>query len=154
MLQMNFKLPNWRVRLVEEFDHEHRIHAEYLPRPTHCPHCTNDGAHVRFGKRAQRFRDLPARGKPVCILVLRRRYLCKNCGKTFFEALPDMDAHHRATKRLLIYIREEAHRRSLVSIAAEVGLSEGSIRNIRREWPVSNSASTVIQVGATNDAAS
>jgi hypothetical protein len=75
-------------------------------------------------------------------------------GKTFLEALPDMDAHHRTTKRLLIYIREEARTRSSVSIAVEVGLSEGSIRNIRREWFVSNSASTVIEVGATNDAAS
>jgi hypothetical protein len=54
-------------------------------------------------------------------------------GKTFLEALPDMDAHHRTTKRLLIDIREEVRTRSSVSIAVEVGLSEGSIRNIRRE---------------------
>jgi transposase len=146
----NLKLPNWRVLGIEESDREHRIHAEYVPQPAHCPHCGSSSDHVRFGKRTQRFRDVPAQGKPVSLLVRRRRYLCKDCGKTFLELLPDMDGHHRATKRLVAYIRREVHSRSFVSIAAEVGMSEGSIRNIQREQPTHAATGIAVELGATN----
>jgi len=140
-------LANWRVLAAEEADREYRIRAEYIPWPASCPHCGSISKLVRYGKRVQRFRDLPFHVKPVSIVVQRRRYLCKDCGKTFLEPLPDMDAHHRATNRLVARIRRAARRRSFVSIAAEVGLSEGSIRNIQRDRPKPMSGDRTLEVG-------
>src|SRR5690242_7727307 len=112
----SFSLPNWNTLTVEETDREHVIQVEYAVGPARCPHCDSVANHTRFGRRQQRFRDLPAYGKPVSILVRRRRCLCKSCGRTFLESLPDMDEHHRMTHRLVAYIVREALTRSFVSI--------------------------------------
>jgi transposase len=129
---MNNLSPDWQILAADETTDEYVIRLRFDRTPTRCPHCGSIGDHVRFGRRMQRYRDLPKRGKPVSMLVYRQRCRCRDCGKTFLESLPDIDNHHRATQRLIDYIRQQALVRTFVSIAAEVGLSEGSIRNIYR----------------------
>ena len=148
----DFNFPNWYILAVEETDYEHLIRVEYAVRPTRCSHCGSVSEHTRFGKRQQRFRDLPVQGKPTNIFVQRRRCRCKNCGRTFLEWLPDIDEHHRATKRLVAYIRRELPLRTYVSIAAEVGLSEGSIRNISRDSLRTTSTDVATEVAVPKEA--
>ena len=142
-------IPNWSILTSDETDHEYRIRVKYLLAASACPHCISLAEHTRFGKRQQRFRDLPRQGKPVSILVQRQRRRCRSCEKTFLDPLPDMDGRHRITKRLLEYILHEAHTRTFVSIAAEVGLSEGSIRNIHHDTAVNAENSLAVQIGTT-----
>src|SRR5260370_31254981 len=71
--------------------------------------------------KQQQFTDQPIRGKPTRLIVRRRRYRCRTCDRTFFEAVPEMDEHHFLTKRLTAYIEREALRRTFTSIASEVG---------------------------------
>ena len=130
---MNGLSPEWHLLATDETEGEYIIRLQRMWSSIRCPHCGRIDDHIRFGRRRQRYRDLPKRGKPVSMVVHRQRCRCRHCGKTFLESLPDMDTHHRATQRLIDYIRQQGLRRTFVSIAAEVGLSEGSIRNIYRE---------------------
>jgi transposase len=84
----------------------------------------------RFGKQHPIFVDLPTHGKQVAIRVARQRYRCTACGRTFLEALPDMDEAHAATKRLVGYVQREALRRTFVSVAEDVGLAESTVRRM------------------------
>jgi len=51
----------------------------------------------------------------------------------FIEYLPDMDITRMMTKRLVNYIEVESLKRTHVSIAAEVGVDEKTVRNIFRD---------------------
>lgn len=55
--------------------------------PLACEECDVEGELVRFGKRDAACRDLPIHAKRVTLRVVRRRYICRACGKTFRPAL-------------------------------------------------------------------
>jgi transposase len=77
--------------------------------------------------------DIPIRGKRAAINVIRRRYQCRTCHKTFLEPLHDMNGHHLMTKRLVLYIARESLRRTFASIADDTGLDERTVRRIFAE---------------------
>jgi transposase len=74
--------------------------------------------------------DLPIHGKEVALRVIRQRYCCRACGRTFLEPSADMDERHATTKRLVRSVQREALRRTFVSVADEVGLAESTVRRI------------------------
>ncbi|PIE42635.1 MAG: ISL3 family transposase, partial [Gammaproteobacteria bacterium] len=73
-------------------------------------------------------------GKRVGIYVDTRRYQCQSCNKTFYEPLPDADEKRKMTKRLLDWIGRQAITRTFTSIADEVGVVEGTVRSIFRDY--------------------
>lgn len=135
-------LPNWTVISQDESEHDYRLTVQYEVDNRVCPHCLSVDVY-RWSKIAQLYMDLPIHAKRVGLRVERQRYRCKNCGKTFMQALPDIDEKRAVTKRLLTYIQQESLRRTFTSIAEDVGLTEKTIRNIFREH-VATLAKTVI----------
>lgn len=127
-------LPEWTVLATDQNVHDYRLTAAYAPQPPPCPHCHAAPPFQRFGVKEQIFMDLPAHGKRVGINVRRQRYRCKVCRHTFFQPLPDMVDDRFMTKRLLAYIQRESLRDTFVRIADMVGVSEGTIRNIFRDY--------------------
>lgn len=125
-------LDGYRILAVEEHEHDFHIQVELLTPPRCCAHCGSGLLH-RHERKLQPFTDHPMRGKPVRLIVHRRRYLCPACHRTFFEPVPGMDEHHFLTRRLTAYIEREALRRTFTSIACEVGLIEWTIRSLFRE---------------------
>lgn len=117
---------------VMETDHDYQLAATYTDAPATCPQCGAPSPFQRFGSKEQVFLDLPVHGKRVGVHVQRQRYRCKTCGRTFLQPLPDMDDQHAMTKRLLVYVQREALRETFVRVAEQVGVSEGTIRNIFR----------------------
>jgi transposase len=77
---------------------------------------------------AQTLHDLPCHGKRVTIGVNRQRYRCVACRKTWFEALPEVDERYFATARLVRYVQRQALTRPCVSVAAETGIDEKTVR--------------------------
>ena len=73
-------------------------------------------------------------GKRVGIYVDTRRYQCQSCNKTFYEPLPDVDEKRKMTKRLLDWVGRQAITRTFTSIADEVGIVEGTVRSIFRDY--------------------
>lgn len=123
---------HWRILGVSEHTHNFQITAEQEAVISCCPHCSSTQLY-RHGTRPQLFMDIPIRGKRAAINVIRRRYQCRTCHKTFLEPLHDMNGHHLMTKRLVLYIARESLRRTFASIADDTGLDERTVRRIFAE---------------------
>jgi len=74
--------------------------------------------------------DTPTHGKRVGIILERKRYQCKGCRRVFFQPCEDLNSDHRATNRLIKYIEHRAMIRTCTSVADDVGVTEGTVRNI------------------------
>lgn len=127
------KLPAYTVTGLQESEHDYHIDAVAVREPFACPHCHHnklDG----FGRRKQTVKDLPMHGKRVGIYIDTRRYRCKSCGRTFYETLPEINQKRLMTNRLVVWIGKQAVGRTFASIAEEVGVVEGTIRLIFKDY--------------------
>lgn len=125
-------LPGWLVQDVHrEADHL-IIKADVEEMPLACPWCGSCQPPYRFGHRTIQLADLPIRMSPVTIVAHRRRYRCRDCGKTFLDQLPDIHPQHDATCRLVNYIESQALQltATFTSLATSLGVSEKLVRNI------------------------
>jgi transposase len=60
--------------------------------------------------------------------------MCKTCGKTFMETLPDVNPSRSMTERLVCWIGERSLKQTFTSIAEEIGVTEGTIRNVFSDY--------------------
>ena len=127
-------LPGLRALQVTDNEYgDYRIMAETTASPSFS--CTECGSQaIGFGKKEQLFMDIPIHGKRTGIVVIRKRFRCKGCNKTFFEQLTDMDERRKATKRLIDFIEKQSLKRTFVSVSEDICLDEGTIRNIFRDY--------------------
>lgn len=107
------------------------LHVEMTGEPSPCPSCGSSEV-VGFGKRTQSVADIPENGKPVVLQVITRRFRCKDCGRSYYESVEGVGGTRRMTDRLAEWIRNEAPLRRFTEIAAESGLSEGTVRALLR----------------------
>jgi Transposase and inactivated derivatives len=99
-----------------------------------CTHCGSVG--VKFKKHFVRYRDvvdLPSQNKRVLLRIKHRRYQCTACGDTFYELLNGIDAYAKVTKRLKVYIMEQAVTKEYEEIGEEVGLTGQSVKRYFEE---------------------
>ncbi len=122
-------LPHLRVLAVHDQGSEYTVEAEGKVLPSACPECRMGRLHGH-GTQPQSYRDTPSHGKAVQITVHRRRFRCQACGKTCFDAIPDLDPKRLATRRLVAYVRSRCLRETFAALAREVGLDEKTIRHI------------------------
>ena len=127
------------VGTADRGDH-YAIQAEGQVVPTACPVCHS--ALYRHGSQPQTYMDTPIHGKRVLLLIDRKRYRCKLCGKTLFEPLPDMDDKRQATSRLIAHIERYCAKKTFVDLSREVGVDEKTIRHIFDDF-VSHKKATV-----------
>lgn len=126
-------LPDFKVRRVEEADHDYHVYAEVSNPPGVCTACGFDRL-IGHGRNEQVIGDLPTHGKRLAIYVDTRRWRCQSCGKTFMEALPAVNAKREMTDRLVKWIGQQSLKRTFASIADDTGLDEKTIRNIFRDY--------------------
>lgn len=139
-------MPNWEVSSVKQNAHDYRVNATYSVVPDRCPHCPVNlfaGKVYRHGTMEQEVMDLPSHGKRVGIALTRVRLRCQDCNKTFLQPIPDIDEGGRMTCRLVRYIEQQSLTKTFVSVADEVGVTEGTIRNVFREHVAHLDSSTV-----------
>ena len=126
-------LPAYSVTEFNEGAHHYQIKANTRQQIVSCPNCH----HIElegFGRREQMIRDLPMHGKRVGLYVNTRRFRCKGCSKTFYERLPDVNAKRLMTSRLVDWIGQQAVKRTFISLADEVGVVEGTVRLIFKDY--------------------
>jgi transposase len=126
-------LPCYKVLGITENEHDYHIDVEAIDPPTSCPHCQSSIL-VGFGRREQMVKDLPMHGRRVGLYIDTRRYRCRNCGKTFYEALPEIDEKRAMTKRLALWMGKQAIKRTFASIAEEVGCTEFTVRAVFSDY--------------------
>ena len=79
-------------------DGEKHIEIE-LPRRRHvCPCCKAETDQIH-DYRMQKIRDISSFGKNVYLHLRKRRYVCSNCGKRFYEENSFLPRYHRMTSR-------------------------------------------------------
>jgi transposase len=77
-------LEGFVVTAIEEVGLRLDLHVELLERATACPHCR--GVEVAVKQRPRvRVRDLPVAGRPTFLVWRKRRYECRECGRSFTE---------------------------------------------------------------------
>lgn len=126
-------LPQYRVLKVDETEHDYHVYTEIAEEQVPCPHCRSMKIQ-RWGTREILFKDLPMHGKRVGMYVRARRLRCDECSRTFQERLPALAEKRLMTQRLIRWIGQQSLRRPFTSIADEVGVDEGTIRNIFRDY--------------------
>lgn len=126
-------LSSYTVTDIDESGHDYHITATVKLQPSSCSHCSRENIRG-FGRREQLVKDLAMHGKRVGIYVDTRRYQCQSCNKTFYEPLPNVDEKRKMTTRLVNWIGKQAISRTFASLAEEIGVSEGTVRSIFRDY--------------------
>jgi transposase len=127
------ELPGVTILNREETEHDIRFTVEVEVSRVVCSHCGSIENANRFGKKAQITMDMPIRAKRVGLDIQRKRFRCKDCGRTFMQPLYFVDERRQATIRLIAYVRQESLRRTFTSIARDVGVTEATIRAIFKD---------------------
>ncbi len=126
-------LPCYKVLGITDNEHDYHIDVEAMEPPTSCPHCQSSSL-VGFGRRKQMVKDLPMHDRRVGLCIDTRRFRCRTCGKTFYEALPEIDDKRLMTKRLVQWMGKQAIKRTFASIAEEVGCTEFTVRAVFNDY--------------------
>ena len=92
-------LEKFSIKKINELDNELQIHVAKPFSPCNCPKCGSNSIKIH-DYRIQKIKDSPIRGKAVTIFYKKRRYLCKNCNKKFYEPNNIVAKYHRFTKIL------------------------------------------------------
>ena len=86
------------IKKVWEDESAHHIELE-LPRRKHiCPCCGAETDRIH-DYRKQKIKDISAFGKDVYLHLRKRRYVCDDCGKRFYEKNSFLPRYHRMTSR-------------------------------------------------------
>jgi len=120
-------LSELRVRAEEETDYGIRVEVEYRVKEVVCPRCGERTAKVH-GRRLQVKRDLRLWQKPVYLVLAKRRFRCRACGKVFSEPDPVCGQRRRTSERFRSYLGREAIGQTVRQVAKREGVGETLVR--------------------------
>ncbi|WP_072729632.1 ISL3 family transposase [Paenibacillus sp. NAIST15-1] len=127
--------PKFNILSISENEFDILIQVVTNSPPLACPHCGCIANLYKHGNREHVCMDLPLYGKRAGLHIMRKRYRCRDCNRTFWDRLDHtIDERRNCTKRLLSYIEKQCLKRTFVSISEDVGLNEKTIRNIFRDY--------------------
>ncbi|WP_429770047.1 transposase family protein, partial [Bacillus smithii] len=102
------------------------IHIQTPVKVQKCPCCQKETSSVH-DYRIQKIRDVKVFEK-YCFLILRkRRYRCKSCGKRFYEPYSFLERYQRHTKRLLQALLVKVREYNFKQVAKETGLGHSTV---------------------------
>ena len=123
-------LQDVKIEKVENFEKIQRIHVKLGRKVVNCPRCEAQTSKVH-DYRIQIVKDCEAFGKRTELVLRKRRYVCKSCGKRFAEPNTFLPKYHRMTSRLVGTVIEKlSDERSFTSVARETGLSISTVIRI------------------------
>jgi len=114
-------LQDINVTDVKETEKEIEVFTEIDVKEHICPCCGEKTAYIH-DYRTQKITDIPYRGKIVTIAYRKRRYVCKHCGKRFYEQNGFVPRYHQMTNRLSAYIIDRLRgSRTYTDVSKEIG---------------------------------
>jgi len=129
-ITVRLRLPGLVVLGEHEWQDHVEIAARYGGEEAICPRCGRSTWQVHQW-HPQRKRDWRLWGKRVWVLIWKRRFRCRSCGKVFMEADPACGRRRRTTRRLRHTVARRAEEATVRSVAREEGVSEGLVQ---RSW--------------------
>ena len=95
-----------------------------------CPSCANTVLHIH-DYRMQKIKDLSFHGKPCYLILRKRRYVCKHCGKRFSEKYAFLPRYCHFTQRVYLSILNSMSKTmSCKNIAAVHNVSPATVMRI------------------------
>ena len=110
------------IKIIEEKTGSINIHIQLEVKEHQCPCCNSKTKYIH-DYRKQKVKDIPIRGKKCSLILEKRRYICKHCGKRFFEKNEFLPRYHQSTNRLSMWIINQLNIYSFKDIAKQTGLS-------------------------------
>ena len=135
-----FDLKDVIVKNIKNLKDMVEIYIE-LPVKDHiCPSCGSSTSNIH-DYYIQTVKDIPIYFKPTYLIFRKRRYLCKHCGKKFFEQNDLLARYSRRTTRLTGFVINEL--RNLVSqsdVSIKTNISSSVISKTLPYLAVNNSS--------------
>jgi transposase len=115
------------VKDLEQNEKEIVLYIE-LERKIHtCPCCGTTTEQIH-DYRIQRVKDIPILGKKLTLELRKRRYVCPQCGKKFYEKNNFLPKYHRITNRMTIWIIQQLkNSSSFKEVSEKCGISQYSV---------------------------
>ncbi|MEG2720862.1 MAG: ISL3 family transposase, partial [Oscillospiraceae bacterium] len=114
------------IKNIEEKDDVININIKLEVKEHQCPCCKTKTKYIH-DYRNQIVKDIPIRGKKCNLILQKRRYICKNCGKKFFEKNKFLPRYYQSTNRLSMWIIKQLGTYSFKAIAKQTGLSSYTV---------------------------
>lgn len=115
-----------------------KIHIEMHVREQTCPCCKSKTTKIK-DYRTQVIKDIPIRFKTTYLSYRKRRYQCKNCGKTFYEHVSFLAKRGRKTTRVTEFIIERlTGKQSMKDIAKDANVSPTTVARLLPPLAVSS----------------
>ncbi len=107
-----------------------KIHIELPVREQTCPHCKAKTTKIK-DYRTQIIKDVPMRFKTTLLSYRKRRYQCKQCGKTFYEKAYFLPKRARKTTRVTEFIVDRLKtKQSMKDIAKDADVSVNTVSRL------------------------
>lgn len=115
------------IKKIRNFENGIFIYIETEHHSQCCPHCNSYTSKIK-DYHTQSIKDVPIQFKNTFLIIKKRRYQCKSCGKTFYEKLDFLPKYYRTTNRLTAYIYDQLlTNKSMKQIAKESNVSSNKI---------------------------
>lgn len=107
-----------------------KIHIELPVREQICPHCKSKTTKIK-DYRTQIIKDIPIRFKTTLLSYRKRRYQCRECGKTFYEKAHFLPKRARKTTRVSEFIVDRLKtKQSMKDIAKDANVSINTVSRL------------------------
>ena len=114
-----------------------KIHIELPVREQTCPYCKSKTTKIK-DYRIQVIKDIPIRFKTTLLSYRKRRYQCKECGKTFYEKAHFLPKRARKTTRVTEFIVDRLKtKQSMKDIAQDANVSVNTVSRVLPSLAVS-----------------
>jgi len=114
-----------------------KIHIELPVRKQKCPCCKAETTKIK-DYRTQIIKDIPIRFKTTLLSYRKRRYQCKECGKTFYEKADFLPKRARKTTRVTEFIVDRLKtKQSMKDIAKQADVSISTVSRLLAPLAVS-----------------
>ena len=115
-----------------------KIHIEMPVREQTCPCCKSKTTKIK-DYRIQIIKDIPIRFKSTLLSYRKRRYQCKDCGKTFYEKTLFLPKRARKTTRVTEFIVDRLKsKQSMKDIAKDADVSVNTVSRLLPPLAVSD----------------
>jgi len=126
-IAVRLELPQLEILEQRELGNYFEIAVKYRREETECPRCGRVTNKIQ-DRRLQWKQDRKLRDKLVLLKLVKRRFRCLMCGKTFSEPDEIFGVRRRSTKRFREYLGQEALHQTIRRLARQEGVGEGLVR--------------------------
>lgn len=103
----------------------------------HCPCCLKPTSKINQ-EYTRNIRDLSISERTVILSLTTRQFICKDCGRTFYEKFAFVDSHERMTIRYQNFIYKRCIGVDLTYVSTQEDLAWSRVNRIFKKWSINS----------------